>query len=104
MGFLSGKRALITGVASDRSIAWGTAQVMAREGAELFDRDDLLWIGSRSEQGKTPKTISKAFDDAGIYIMRESWERDALYLHMDAGPYSAAHQHEDKLRYVSVLL
>jgi enoyl-[acyl-carrier protein] reductase I len=35
MGFLNGKRALITGIASDRSIAWGTAQVMAREGAEL---------------------------------------------------------------------
>jgi enoyl-[acyl-carrier protein] reductase I len=35
MGFLQGKRALITGIASDRSIAWGAAQVMAREGAEL---------------------------------------------------------------------
>jgi enoyl-[acyl-carrier protein] reductase I len=35
MGFLTGKRALITGIASDRSIAWGTAQAMAREGATL---------------------------------------------------------------------
>ncbi len=35
MGFLSGKRALITGVASNRSIAWGVAQAMHREGAEL---------------------------------------------------------------------
>jgi enoyl-[acyl-carrier protein] reductase I len=35
MGFLSGKRALIVGVASDRSIAWGIAQAMHREGAEL---------------------------------------------------------------------
>jgi enoyl-[acyl-carrier protein] reductase I len=35
MGFLSGKRALITGVASNRSIAWGIAQAMHREGAEL---------------------------------------------------------------------
>ena len=35
MGFLSGKRALIVGVASDRSIAWGIAQSMHREGAEL---------------------------------------------------------------------
>lgn len=35
MGFLDGKRALITGIASDRSIAWGAAQVMRREGAEL---------------------------------------------------------------------
>ena len=32
---MSGKRALIVGVASDRSIAWGIAQAMHREGAEL---------------------------------------------------------------------
>lgn len=35
MGFLAGKRALIVGVASDRSIAWGIAKAMHREGAEL---------------------------------------------------------------------
>ncbi len=35
MGFLSGKRALIVGLATDRSIAWGIAQAMHREGAQL---------------------------------------------------------------------
>lgn len=35
MGFLSGKRALILGVASKKSIAWGIAEAMHREGAEL---------------------------------------------------------------------
>lgn len=35
MGFLEGKRALVTGVASKRSIAWGIARAMRREGAEL---------------------------------------------------------------------
>ncbi|MDD2815843.1 MAG: hypothetical protein RL368_1299 [Pseudomonadota bacterium] len=35
MGFLAGKRALIVGLASTRSIAWGIAQAMHREGAEL---------------------------------------------------------------------
>ena len=35
MGFLNGKRALIIGVASNRSIAWGIAKAMRREGAEL---------------------------------------------------------------------
>jgi enoyl-[acyl-carrier protein] reductase I len=35
MGFLAGKRAFIVGVATDRSIAWGIAQAMHREGAEL---------------------------------------------------------------------
>jgi enoyl-[acyl-carrier protein] reductase I len=35
MGFLAGKKALIVGLATERSIAWGIAQAMAREGAEL---------------------------------------------------------------------
>ena len=35
MGFLSGKRILITGVASKLSIAWGIAQAMHKQGAEL---------------------------------------------------------------------
>lgn len=35
MGFLTGKRALIAGVASNRSIAYGVAKAMKREGAEL---------------------------------------------------------------------
>ena len=35
MGFLQGKRALVTGIASQRSIANGIAEAMHREGAEL---------------------------------------------------------------------
>ncbi|MDJ0805297.1 MAG: enoyl-ACP reductase [Gammaproteobacteria bacterium] len=35
MGFLQDKRILIVGVASNRSIAWGIAEAMHREGAEL---------------------------------------------------------------------
>jgi enoyl-[acyl-carrier protein] reductase I len=35
MGFLSGKRALIVGLATDRSIAWGIAQAMHAQGAQL---------------------------------------------------------------------
>jgi enoyl-[acyl-carrier protein] reductase I len=35
MGFLADKKALIVGCASNRSIAWGIAKAMHREGAEL---------------------------------------------------------------------
>jgi len=35
MGILSGKRALVAGVASNRSIAWGVAQALSRQGAEV---------------------------------------------------------------------
>ena len=34
-GLMAGKRGLIMGVANDRSIAWGIAQALAREGAEM---------------------------------------------------------------------
>ena len=43
MGFLSGKRALIVGVASDRSIAYGIAEAMHREGADLA----FTYVGER---------------------------------------------------------
>ena len=35
MGFLANKRILVTGMISNRSIAYGVAQAMRREGAEL---------------------------------------------------------------------
>ena len=44
MGFLAGKKILITGVLSNRSIAYGVAQACRREGAELaftYVNDDL---------------------------------------------------------------
>lgn len=35
MGFLTGKKALIVGIASNRSIAWGIAEMMASQGCEV---------------------------------------------------------------------
>jgi enoyl-[acyl-carrier protein] reductase I len=35
MGFLDGKKALVVGVASNRSIAWGIAEAMAKQGCEI---------------------------------------------------------------------
>lgn len=43
MGFLAGKRLLITGVLSNRSIAYGIAKACRREGAELA----LSYVGER---------------------------------------------------------
>jgi enoyl-[acyl-carrier protein] reductase I len=36
MGFLQNKQALVVGVANERSICWGIAQAMAREGASVL--------------------------------------------------------------------
>lgn len=43
MGFLDGKRILITGLLSNRSIAWGIAQACRRQGAEIA----LTYVGER---------------------------------------------------------
>jgi len=53
MGFLAGKRALITGVASVRSIAWGIAQAMAREGATLAYTYQTERLGERVREMAT---------------------------------------------------
>jgi len=50
MGFLAGKRALIVGVATERSIAWGIAQAMHREGAELA----FTYLNDRMKDRVTP--------------------------------------------------
>ena len=53
MGFLQGKRALITGIASDRSIASGIAESMHREGAELAFTYQTEKLRSRVEKHAT---------------------------------------------------
>ncbi|PKY12117.1 enoyl-[acyl-carrier-protein] reductase [Acidithiobacillus marinus] len=45
MGFMAGKKALIVGVANDRSICWGIAQAMHRQGAEVL----LTYQGERTK-------------------------------------------------------
>jgi len=49
MGFLSGKRVLVVGLASNRSIAWGCAHAMHREGAELAFTYQVDKLKSRVE-------------------------------------------------------
>jgi enoyl-[acyl-carrier protein] reductase I len=61
MGFLQGKRALIVGVASNRSIAWGIATAMRREGADLaftFQNEKL--------QGRVEKFAAELDSDIAI--------------------------------------
>ena len=50
MGFLHGKRALIVGIASTRSIAWGVASAMHREGAQLAFTYQSEKLKSRVEE------------------------------------------------------
>lgn len=90
MGFLTGKRALIVGVASDRSIAWGIAEAMAREGAELaytYQNDKLK---QRVEElaGQTDSRIVLPLDvaedreiDAVFSALRKEWGQIDIIAH-----------------------
>ena len=52
---MKGRRGLIMGVANDHSIAWGIAQAMHREGAELaFSYIERMADRDRREQGAIP--------------------------------------------------
>jgi enoyl-[acyl-carrier protein] reductase I len=61
MGFLAGKRLLITGVLSNRSIAYGIARACRREGAELA----FSYVGERFKQRITE--FAAEFDSTLIY-------------------------------------
>jgi enoyl-[acyl-carrier protein] reductase I len=61
MGFLTGKRLLITGVLSNRSIAYGIARACRREGAELA----FSYVGERF-RGRIVE-FAKEFDSELIY-------------------------------------
>jgi enoyl-[acyl-carrier protein] reductase I len=61
MGFLSGKRILITGVLSNRSIAYGIARACHREGAELA----FSYQGERFKERVT--TFAADFDSTLVF-------------------------------------
>jgi hypothetical protein len=67
-------------------------------GAKLFpNRDDFRWVATEGKEGKAPAKRSFLFPYAGQAIFRSGWDRNALWLCMDAGPFGYGHQHEDKL-------
>ena len=64
MGFLAGKRLLITGILSNRSIAYGIARACHREGAELA----LSYQGERFRQ-----RIAEFAEEFGSKLIFDSW-------------------------------
>ncbi|MEE9493070.1 MAG: enoyl-ACP reductase [Gammaproteobacteria bacterium] len=79
MGFLTGKRALIVGLASNRSIAYGIAQAMHREGAEL-----AFTYQNEKLQGRVEK-FSAAFDSEIVVPCDVSSDKEieAVFDHLD---------------------
>ncbi len=90
MGFLAGKRALIVGVATDRSIAWGIAEAMHREGAEiaftyandrLKDRVEPLAASIGSDIVLPLDVTSDAQIDAAFAALGERWDGLDILVH-----------------------
>ena len=90
MGFLAGKRALIVGLLSDRSIAYGIAEAMRREGAELA----VTYVGERFKERITElaQTVgsSLVFDmdvtddkaiDATLAALGREWDSLDILVH-----------------------
>jgi enoyl-[acyl-carrier protein] reductase I len=90
MGFLEGKRALIVGVASPRSIAWGIAEAMYEQGAELaytFQNDRLK---TRVEKIATdtnseiiiPCDVALDDDIDNVFVqLRKHWDNFDILVH-----------------------
>ncbi|MDA8346150.1 MAG: enoyl-ACP reductase [Thermaerobacter sp.] len=67
MGLLTGRRALVTGVANKRSIAWAIAKALSREGAELaltYQHDRFKANLEKLLPELPPSTISLPLDVA----------------------------------------
>jgi enoyl-[acyl-carrier protein] reductase I len=89
MGFLTGKRALIVGLATDRSIAWGIAQAMHREGAALaFSHIERMADRVVPLAGQLGSKLTFAMDvgsDAditrGFAHLKEHWDGFDILVH-----------------------
>jgi len=100
MALLEGKRALIVGVASNRSIAWGIAQAMRREGAQLAFtyqnerlRERVEKLAGELDSGITlPCDVSSDDEIQGVFThLGESWN------HLDILVHSVAHAPREEL-------
>ncbi|MCY3750732.1 MAG: SDR family oxidoreductase, partial [Gammaproteobacteria bacterium] len=90
MGLLTGKRALIVGVASNRSIAWGIAQAMHREGAELaytYQNEKLQgrvekFAGETGSDITLPCDVSDDAQISGVFTrLNEHWPHLDILVH-----------------------
>jgi enoyl-[acyl-carrier protein] reductase I len=90
VGFLAGKRALIVGLATERSIAHGIATVMHREGAELaftYQNDrlkDRVVEMADSFGSKSTLQMDVGSDeeiDAAFAALRQTWDSLDVIVH-----------------------
>ena len=79
MPSLEGKRALVIGVANERSIAWGIAQALQREGARL----GFTFLGDALERRVRPLAESVGADLIAPCDVSDDAQIDALFAEVD---------------------
>jgi enoyl-[acyl-carrier protein] reductase I len=77
-GLMAGKRGLIMGVANNRSIAWGVASALAREGAELA----LTYQGDQFRKRVEPLAADLGAIVAGNCDVTDLASVDAVFDHL----------------------
>jgi enoyl-[acyl-carrier protein] reductase I len=75
MGILQGKRALVVGVANDKSLAWSIAQTLAAEGAELA----LTYQGEILEKRVRPLAAQIEADVVGELDVNNDAQIEAVF-------------------------
>ncbi len=73
-----------------------------KAGARIFNRADMLYIGTNGKEGKRPEVGSVAAPEAGFYTMRTGWDPEDLYLVFTCGELgvedqNCVHGHADAL-------
>lgn len=108
MGFLQGKRALIVGVASKKSIAYGIAQSFHQQGAELAFTYQNEKLKSRVEEFAAdfessivlPLDVTSDSEIESVFIdLGKSWDKLDILVHSVG--YAPAHELEGDISEVS---
>ena len=84
MGFLNGKKLLITGVISNRSIAYGIAKACRREGAEL------AFTYANERYRERIEGLAADFDSKHVYRMDVGSDEDIAAVVEELGKAGAA--------------
>jgi heparan-sulfate lyase len=66
-----------------------------KEWADLFGREDFLYMATQGEQGTPPQATAFALKESGLYSVRSSWHPDAICLVLKCGPDGGGHCQPD---------
>lgn len=63
--------------------------------AQLFDRNDFLYVATEGREGVAPKETAFALEKSGFYAMRSAWDKNAICWVLKCGPDGGFHCQPD---------